>query len=71
MADHDPGLQRAFLHALRGAAAQGEASPAELAHLEDRVRVHAGQPQLYGTSITGMIRHYAEPEGRCDLGSPA
>jgi hypothetical protein len=47
-ADHDPLLQRAFLDALRGAVARGEASPVHLAYLEDRVRVHAGQPQLYG-----------------------
>jgi len=51
-ADCDPVLQRAFLDALRGAVAQGEASPAHLAYLEDRVRVHAGQPQLYGTQFT-------------------
>ena len=25
--------------------------PADLAYLEDRVRVHAGQPQLYGTQF--------------------
>jgi hypothetical protein len=51
-ADRDPVLQRAFLDALRGAAGQGEASPAHLAYLEDRVRVGAGQPQLYGTRFT-------------------
>jgi hypothetical protein len=51
-ADHDPDLQRAFLEALRGAVAQGEASPADLAYLEDRVRIHAGRPQLYGTQFT-------------------
>jgi hypothetical protein len=51
-ADRDPGLQMAFRDALRGAVAQGEASPAQLAYLEDRVRVHAGQPQLYGTQFT-------------------
>ena len=51
-ADQDPTLQRAFLDALRGAVAEGEASPAHLAYLEDRVRVHAGQPQLYGTQFT-------------------
>ena len=32
--------------------AQGEASPAHLTYLEDRVRVHAGQPQLFGTLFT-------------------
>jgi Family of unknown function (DUF6624) len=47
-ADRAPVLQQAFLDALRGAVAQGEASPAHLAYLDDRVRVHAGQPQLYG-----------------------
>ena len=47
-ADHDPVRQRAFLHALRSAAAQGQASRAHLAYLEDRVRVNADQPQLYG-----------------------
>ena len=51
-ADHDPSLQRAFLDALRAAVAQKEASPANLAYLEDRVRVHAGQAQLYGTQFT-------------------
>src|SRR6266545_453181 len=51
-ADQDPALQRAFLDALRSAVAEGEASPAHLAYLEDRVRVHAGQPQLYGTQFT-------------------
>ena len=41
-----------FLDALRGAAGQGEATPSHLAYLEDRVRVNAGQPQLYGTQFT-------------------
>jgi hypothetical protein len=41
-ADHDPDLQRALLEAVLGAVAQGEASAADLAYLEDRVRVHAG-----------------------------
>jgi hypothetical protein len=51
-ADRAPALQRTFLDALRRAVAQREASPAHLAYLEDRVRVHAGQPQLYGTQFT-------------------
>lgn len=51
-ADRDPVLQRAFLEALRGAVDRREASPAHLAYLEDRVRVNAGQPQLYGTQFT-------------------
>lgn len=51
-ADRAPSLQRAFLDALRDAVAQGEAFPGHLAYLEDRVRVRAGQPQLYGTQFT-------------------
>lgn len=57
-ADHAPALQRAFLDALRGAVAVGQASPAHLAYLEDRVRVHAGQPQLYGTQFTVTDGHF-------------
>jgi hypothetical protein len=51
-ADRDLDLQRDFLDALRGAVADGEASPANLAYLEDRVRVADGRPQLYGTQFT-------------------
>jgi hypothetical protein len=36
---------------LRAAVAAGEASTTDLAYLEDRVRMHAGQPQLYGTQF--------------------
>ena len=53
-ADRDPVQQRAFLDALRGAVEQGEASRAHLAFLEDRVRVNAGQPQIYGTQFEGV-----------------
>ncbi len=51
-ADRDPGLQQAFLDALREAVAAGDASPSHLAYLEDRVRINAGEPQLYGTQFT-------------------
>jgi hypothetical protein len=51
-ADRAPALQRGFLEALRGAVGQSEASPAHLAYLEDRMAVHDGQPQLYGTQFT-------------------
>jgi hypothetical protein len=51
-ADHTADQQREFLGLLREAVAAGEASAAHLAYLEDRVRVHAGQPQLYGTQFT-------------------
>lgn len=53
LAQHaDPQPQPAFLGMLRGAVAAGEASATDLAYLEDRVRMHAGQPQLYGTQFT-------------------
>jgi len=29
------------------------------------------QDRRHRASITGMIRHHDEPEGRCDPGSPA
>lgn len=51
-ADQEPELQRTFLEALRGAVADGEASTANLAYLEDRVRVAEGRPQRYGTQFT-------------------
>jgi hypothetical protein len=38
----------------------GEASPRLLAYLEDRIRINAGRPQLYGTQFisddTGALR---------------
>jgi hypothetical protein len=51
-ADRQPQTQHAFLDAMRAAVADGEASPAEAAYLEDRVRKNAGLPQIYGTQFT-------------------
>src|ERR1700745_4289010 len=51
-ADRDPDLHRGFLDALRAAVADGEASPSNLAYLEDRVRVADGRAQVYGTQFT-------------------
>ena len=69
-ADDDPVQQRAFLAALRSAVTSGEASTSDLAYLEDRVRVNAGRPQLYGTQFTivdGMLEpHPIEDRGRLD-----
>ena len=69
-ADRDPGLQQVFLDALRSAVAAGEASPAHLAYLEDRVRLNAGQPQLYGTQFTHeggeLAPHSIEDPDRLD-----
>jgi hypothetical protein len=48
-ADPDRELQGRFLAALREAAQRGEATPAQWAHVQDRVLVTSGRPQLYGT----------------------
>jgi hypothetical protein len=49
--DQDPAFQREALELLRAAVAAGQASPGNLAYLEDRVAVAAGEPQTYGTQI--------------------
>jgi hypothetical protein len=52
LAQHaDRESQPAFLDLLRAAVAAGEASVTDLAYLDDRVRMRAGQPQLYGTQF--------------------
>ncbi len=45
----EPALMRACLPRIEAAAAAGEADPAELAMLVDRIRVFEGRSQLYGT----------------------
>jgi hypothetical protein len=45
-------LQERALELLRAAVADGQASPGDLAYLEDRVAVKHGEDQLYGTQIT-------------------
>jgi uncharacterized protein DUF6624 len=51
LAQHAPDdLQKRAL-ALMQAAGPGEVAPADLAYLTDRVRVHEGKPQLYGTQF--------------------
>lgn len=67
-ADRWPDLQRAFLYALRAAVDDGQAPAAHLAYLEDRVRVNAGRPQMYGTQFEGAGEGFGpatieEPDG--------
>ncbi|QCW52042.1 hypothetical protein FE634_19450 [Nocardioides dongxiaopingii] len=50
-ADLDPAFQARALELLRDAVAAGQASPGNLAYLEDRVAVSEGRPQAYGTQI--------------------
>jgi len=49
-ADHDRAFQQTCL-ALMKMQAAGEVSPANIAYLEDRVRVGEGRPQVYGTQF--------------------
>ncbi len=49
--DRNPGLQRRFLDLMCAAVAANEASAVDLAYLTDRVAMHAGQPQVYGTQL--------------------
>ncbi|TDD91057.1 hypothetical protein E1293_02495 [Actinomadura darangshiensis] len=57
-ADRRPDVQRAFLALLREAVESGDAARKDLAYLEDRVRVNAGRPQLYGTQYGGFGAAY-------------
>lgn len=50
-AGDSPRIQERFLAMLADAVARREASPGDLAYLEDRVRVIANRPQLYGTQF--------------------
>jgi hypothetical protein len=45
----EPAFLRAMLPVLDDAARRGQADPAEVAMLEDRIRVLEGRPQRYGT----------------------
>jgi predicted esterase len=50
-ADQDPSFQREVLKIMEIAVSQGEASKVNFAYLTDRVRINAGQKQLYGTQL--------------------
>jgi hypothetical protein len=52
-ADSDPAFQRRCLGLLTGAVASGEATIVQQAYLTDRVLLHEGKPQEYGTQATG------------------
>ena len=49
--DLDPEFQAEALEPLREAVARGQASPGNLAYLEDRVAAAKGEPQAYGTQV--------------------
>jgi hypothetical protein len=47
----EPDFQRAMLPVLAAAAEAGDVDPAEVAMLDDRIRVFEGRPQRYGTQV--------------------
>jgi hypothetical protein len=54
VAQHDiaaPALMRQNLATYRQAVNAGDAEPAGLAYLEDRIRAYEGRPQRYGTQL--------------------
>jgi len=72
-----PDLQEECLPLLQDAVARGDASPADLAYLTDRVLMHRGDPQVYGTQYIqrdGVLELWAvrDPGGldqrRAELG---
>ncbi|MEM1057519.1 MAG: DUF6624 domain-containing protein, partial [Bacteroidota bacterium] len=50
-ADRDRAFQREVLGLMETAVAEGEASGSDFAYLTDRVRLAAGEPQVYGTQL--------------------
>ena len=52
-ADRDPAFQRRCLDLLTAAVEGGEAGAVDQAYLTDRVLLHEGQPQEYGTQAIG------------------
>jgi hypothetical protein len=57
----DRTFQKECLELLRDRVAKIDAEPADLAYLEDRVRVFEGKAQVYGTQVTisdGVLRFY-------------
>ena len=65
--DADPAFQRQCLDLLTAAVDAGEATVIELAYLTDRVLLHEGQPQVYGTQLTRDASGQMVP---CDLRDP-
>jgi len=58
-ADRDPALQKHCLTLLEQAVADGEASPRDLAFLNDRVLLAEGATQIYGTQMTAQSGKFA------------
>ena len=66
-ADRDPAFQRRCLDLLTAAVERGEATVVQQAYLTDRVLLHEGQPQEYGTQAIGrdgrfVARNLRDPD---------
>jgi hypothetical protein len=65
----EPDVQRGCLPILRAAAARGDATPAQVAYLEDRIAFFERRPQRYGTQFDwdaqGMLSPWPieDPDG--------
>lgn len=58
-ADADPAFQRRCLDLMTAAVEAGEATVRELAYLTDRVLLHEGKQQEYGTQVAGRGGRWA------------
>jgi hypothetical protein len=69
-ADQDVDFQEQCLELLRATVEQGQASRTHLAYLEDRVAMHRGRPQRYGTQFVnesgGLKPYRLEDPARVD-----
>jgi len=61
-ADEDKPLQRQALKLLEEAVRKGEATKPNLAYLTDRVRINAGQKQVYGTQLDWPDADHPRPK---------
>lgn len=64
-ADH--ASQKKYLPLLRDAVKRNDARGSDLALLEDRVRVHEGKPQLYGSQLSGSPPRFAPIEDEANV----
>jgi hypothetical protein len=68
-ADRDSAFQRHCLNLLTAAAEQGEAATRDVAYLTDRVLLHEGRQQEFGTQVTGdkdgryIAKNLRDPDG--------
>ncbi len=60
-ADHDRKFQRQCLERMKTEVAKNTILPQEIAYLSDRILVHEGKPQRYGTQFRFSAGHGLEP----------